>query len=66
MMAQSFSHGRVRIPDVREATPLDKARALESEAALLRPYASTEGLKLLKARLRECEEAARRLRGLEL
>lgn len=44
----------------------DKIAALESELMLLRPYASAEGLRKLRARVREIESAMRRLTGLPL
>jgi hypothetical protein len=51
---------------VPECTDRDRIAALEAEAILLRPYASTIGLRRLKARLADIESAIRRLRGLAL
>jgi hypothetical protein len=53
-------------PNVPECTDRDRIAALEAEAILLRPYASTIGLRRLKARLADIESAIRRLRGLAL
>ena len=58
---------RMRPPPLPpEMSDDDKIAALESERRLLRPFASTDGLRKLRARLREIDDALDRLRGLPL
>lgn len=58
---------RMRPPPLPpEMSDADKIAALESEQRLLRPFASTDGLRKLRARLREIDDALDRLRGLPL
>lgn len=47
-------------------TNADKVTALQAEALLLRPYASTASLPKLRARLAEIEASIHRLEGLPL
>ena len=49
-----------------ETSSADKIAALESELALLEPYASTKGLARLKARIDALRLAIAKLRGLPL
>ena len=49
-----------------DTSTADKIAALESELALLEPYASTKGLARLKARIDALRLAIAKLRGLPL
>jgi hypothetical protein len=58
---------RIPLPaDPPEMSDEQRITALDDEARLLRPYASTAGLGRLKLRLREIDRAMHRLRGLPL
>jgi len=53
-------------PKPDEMTDEQRIAALESELLILKPYASTKGLALLKLRIGGIERALYRLRGFPL